>query len=239
MRTRLAVALAAALLTSGCGFLDAVAHPEELQDATTSSTPPAPAAPTTTAGPDVIAQAELRWAGDGSSAGSLAVTVGKVQTGLIPPFHEFAEDCPVSGPSLQYVPVILSFGGAAAAGPAGRLAVIPGPSTPGDIGDVGVFFRPGDEDDEYCRDYPPLPSTDTFWSHGAGGEATGYVVLDQAVTAATPQGRADVFPTLQARIGHLRVRDPDTQVERALTLGTVGAGTTCPDDPGAFCISLG
>ncbi|WP_448627493.1 hypothetical protein [Geodermatophilus sp. URMC 64] len=122
---------------------------------------------------------------------------------------------------------------------AGHLTVTPGPATPADIGDVGVFFNPSPGHDQYCTDHPPLPVTDTFWSRGGPNRVTGYVVLDEAVTPATPEGRADVFPTLQARIDTLRLEDAATGAERAITPAAVHVGAPCPDDPAALCVPLG
>ena len=232
LRRALVAAAVVLPVLSGCGFLDAMAHPEEQERSTAESptTVPTPAAtPTPEPGPVVVADVVV----DG--AGSLTVSVGPVVTGLVLPFSEFFEDCPVHGPSLQYVPVEFALPD----GLAGHLTVTPGPATPADIGDVGVFFEPSIGEDAYCQGYPPLPTTDTFWAHGSGGRITGYVVLDQAVTPATPQGRADVFPTLQARIDTLRLKDPDTGVERPLDLGAVRVGALCPDDASALCVPLG
>lgn len=234
-----AVLLAVVLTAAGCGFVNAMAHPEE-QTTEASSPAPVPAAPATStapAGPVTIVRADL----DGTDNLHLAVSVGPVRTGLVPPFPEFSDGCPVSGPSLQYVPVTFDLAGLpidSYEGLAAHLTVTPGPSTPGDIGDVGVFFGPSPGHDAYCTDYPPLPTSDKFWEQGMQHEVTGYVVLDQAVTAATPQGRAEVFPTLQARIDHLRVKDGQTLAERQLHVTAVGTGTQCPDDPDAFCIPL-
>ena len=67
---------------------------------------------------------------------------------------------------------------------------------------------------------------------------TGFVVLDEAVTAATPDGRADVFPTLRLRISELRLF-ADPEHVRSLTLGELSIGAACPDDTEAICVSLG
>lgn len=234
---RIGTALLAVVLTaSGCGFLNAMAHPEaQAAEATTS-----PAAPTTP-GPDdsvVIANVPLQT-DDGATFGQLVVTTGSIHTGLVLPFGQFSEDCPVDGPSMQYVPVTFTLSGAGSAdgGLAAHLTVTPGPSTPADIGDVGVFFNPTQGHDEYCQDFPPLPTTDGFWVRGGPDKVSGYVVLDMAVTPTTPEGRADVFPTLQARIDHIRILTggPDTLT---LSVGAGPVGTPCADDPAALCVPL-
>jgi hypothetical protein len=234
------VALGVVLTLSGCGFAQALAHPEAQQTADPVPTMAPAAAPSTTPGPRVVAHGAL-LAG-GAQVGTVQVSVGPVVTGLVPPVREFGLDCPVSGPALQYVPVEISFtladDGDDGGGLAGHLTAAPGPATPADIGDLGVFFRPSQDDDEpSCADYPPLPTTDRFWARGTP-LTTGYVVLDQAVGPTTPEGRAEVFPTLQLRVDHLRIRDYSAR-ETPLTLGPLTVGAACPDDAGAICTPAG
>ena len=101
-----------------------------------------------------------------------------------------------------------------------------------------MFFDAESGDQQpYCTTAPPLPTTDTFWGRGAD-TVIGYVVLDQAVGPATPQGRAEVFPTLQLRLDHLRTRTYEGR-ETPLSLGPLTAGAVCPDDDGAFCVAMG
>ena len=229
-------ALGVVTTLSGCGFAEALAHPEAQQAVAAVPSPVPAAAPSTPAGPRVVARAALL--AHGEQVGTVQVSVAPVVTGLVPPVPEFPLDCPVPGPSLQYVAVDLSFGLLDDGGPAGHLTASAGPGTPGDIGDLGVFFHRSQDDDEpYCTDYPPLPATDTFWGRGTT-EITGWVVLDQAVGPATPEGRAEVFPTLQLRLDHLRSRTEGGR-ETPLTGGALSVGSACPDDAGAICVPAG
>jgi hypothetical protein len=83
-----------------------------------------------------------------------------------------------------------------------------------------------------------LPGTDRYWNYGGRSVIDGYVVLADAVTPATPDGRPEVFPTLELRVGELRLfTDPEAQ--RSLTIGQVTVGAPCPDDEGALCVPLG
>ena len=233
------VALGVLMTLSGCGFAEALAHPEaqQAQQAADAGPTPVPvAAPSTAAGPRLVARATLLARGE--QVGTVQVSVAPVVTGLVPPVPEFPLDCPVSGPSLQYVAVDLAFDLGGDGGPAGHLTATPGPGSPSDIGDLGVFFhRSPDDGDPYCADYPPLPATDTFWGRGTS-EITGWVVVDQAVGPATPQGRAEVFPTLQLRLDHLRIRTESGR-ETPLTVGALSVGAACPDDAGAICVPAG
>jgi hypothetical protein len=189
------------------------------------------------AGPVVVAEGTLLGEQGG---GRFTVTVGAVQTGLVPPVPNFADSCPVDPLTLQYLPVEFTFtaGGALVPGLAARVDVGVGPETPADIGDVGVVVESGDGTEQYCFDYPPLPTSDRFWNQMGAATISGYVVLDEAVTAATPQGRADVFPTLRLRISELRQFSDPEQV-RTLRLGDLTVGAPCPDDAEAICVPLG
>lgn len=223
---RVVGAVAALLLTvSGCGFANALAHPKTPDvipdDGLTSAAP-------STSPPRTILDALL------TGGGRVFVTVDPVRTGLAPPVPNFGQDCPVSAPSLQYV----AFHVGGVYGLAAHVRVSTTPSTPAGIGDVGVFVDSGNGDEQYCTDYPPLPTSDKFWNQMGASSISGWVVLDGAVTSTTPQGRPEVFPTLQLRFSDFRVfSDPAAQRRAAPLAPTVGA--LCPDDPSALCVSLG
>jgi hypothetical protein len=237
--------------TSGCGFMNDLAHPDAAPPAAPATTVPSPAPPSSAVPvddapdpdePRVIAQGELLGSGDGTS-GHLVVTQGPVRTGLVPPVPGFSFTCPVEGPSLQYVAVDFAYAPTAAprssprAGLAAHVSVDTGAGTPADVGDVGVFADSGGDPGPYCADYPPLPTTDTFWNQMGAATVTVFVVLDQAVTPAFPVGRSDVFPTLQLRISELRWFS-DPQAQRSLTVGGMSVGAACADDPDAICVPL-
>jgi hypothetical protein len=232
---RTAAALLAVVLTAaGCGFMNAMAHPEEQTAEATSASSTSPATPDPDE-PVVIVNLPLN--GGGSRLGQLVVRTGSVHTGLALPYPEMNEGCRLDSSSLQYVPVTFTFdGGGADGGLAAHLTVTPGPDTPADIGDVGVFFRPTPGHDVYCQDSPPLPTTDTFWVRGGPSNVDGWVVVSRAVTPATPQGRPDVFLTLQARIDHIRLLDGDDELPLSPAAGPVG--TPCADDAEALCVPL-
>jgi hypothetical protein len=239
VRTAAAATLAFVLLTtSGCAFLDDLADPDDRRPAATlapeTGTPSSPPS-----GEVIVADAQLMARGGGGPT-HLRVTVGRVVTGLVLPFSQFAEDCPVDATVLQYMPVEFEFAPpqAESQGLAAHLTVTPGAGTPAGIGDVGTFFPPDTPDERYCTESPPLPTTDTFWSYASGNRITGYIVLDRAVTAGTPEGRPEVFPTLQARISDVRLRGL-SGAEEPLTVDALSVGAVCPDDPDALCVSLG
>jgi hypothetical protein len=63
------------------------------------------------------------------------------------------------------------------------------------------------------------------------------VVLEEAVPTGTPQGRSDVFSSLQLKVSNLR--QFDDYVPRPLTADTPTIGQLCPGDLEAVCAPLG
>jgi hypothetical protein len=229
---RTAVALAAVLVTTaGCGLGAALG---EGPPRAASTADPGTVAAVTSAAPATTARGPVQVAavplGGPAGTDQLTVTVGQVQTGLVPPMPNWSEHCQVDYPALQYVPITLQAGRDELAG---HLTVSTTADTPAGLAPIGVFFDGSAE--PYCQDDPPFALTDTFWSHGNGGRATAYVVLQDAVTPATPQGRAEVFSTLDIRIDHLRVH---SEGDLPYTPGTPTAGALCPDDADAICVPL-
>ena len=235
-----ALLAAAAVLTSGCGFVQDLAEPDGPPSIPVASSAPPDEPPAE--GPDVVVDGVLVNE-SGGAIGRLTVTVGPAQAGLVPPVPNFSDTCPVEPTALQYVPVSIAFTTPGASRPGGpglaaRLDVGIGPSTPSDIGDVGIVVESGDGTEHYCFDYPPLPTSDRFWNQMNAATITGYVVLDQAVTSATPDGRPDVFPTLGLRISEFRLFS-DPEDVRTLRVGDLEVGAPCPDDAESVCVSLG
>jgi hypothetical protein len=231
----LAAGVSVVLLTAGCGFLGALANPE----AADTEHPTATASATATPGPPVpltIVEGDLLTRG-GAPAGHLSVSVGKIQTGLVPPVPvaDFDEACAVEGSSLQYVPVDFAF---TSAGLAAHVTIGRGPATPADAGQVGIFVESGNSSQVYCADAPPLPTADKFWNQMGAPTITAWVVVDRAVTPETPDGRPEVFPTLQLRISDFR-RFTDPTAQQTLMLGPLGLGAPCADDAEAICVPLG
>jgi hypothetical protein len=214
---------------SGCGFMHALAHPPapEPEPVATATAAPTPEPP------PVIVDGDLR-ASDGGAGGRFAVTLGKARTGLVPPVSD-AQSCHFDAPSLQYLPVEF----ATPPGLAAHVEVSTGPATPPDIGDVGLFVESNGGAQVYCTDFPPLPTRDKFWNQSGAPTLTAWVVLERAVTPETPDGRPEVFPTLQLRISDLRELSDPWTVQRRLVPGTLGVGAACADDPRAICVPLG
>jgi hypothetical protein len=227
----LVVLLIVMVSTAGCGFLNALADPQASD--TGSSIATGAAAPTPSPEPPpAIVDGDLLTSG-GAPSGHLAVTLGSARTGLVPPVAN-TEGCHFDAPSLEYVPVEF----ATSPGLAAHVEISTGPATPAGIGDVGIFVESNSGDQVYCTDYPPLPTRDKFFNQSGARTITAWVVLDHAVTPATPDGRPEVFPTLHLRISDFRLLS-DATTGRSLVPGPLGRGTVCPDDAHAICVPLG
>jgi hypothetical protein len=230
--------LAVVAATSGCGFLADLANPDddvpvaaadETAPATSTMRTPEPEKPT------VIADGQLTRDG-GLLAGRLTVTANPARAGLLPMVPNVV-DCPLDAAVLQYVEVEFGYT-SPSPGLAAHVEISRGPATPADVADVGIFADSTNPDETYCDDAPPLPTRDKFWNQMGARTVAAFVVLDQAVTPATPEGRAAVFPTLQLRISDLRVFE-DEMHQRSLGVGDLTIGAACPDDPAAICVPLG
>lgn len=231
LRPRALVVLAAVLPAAGCGFLDALAHPDAGMPTRYTDEQPAG---TSAAVPRIVGQAAL----DG--VGTLTVTVGEPVAGLLPPVPD-ARDCPWDPTRLQWVPVSFTLTteeGVRVPGLAAQVTVHRGPGTPADAGDVGVLVESGGVEVQDCVGRTALPTSDRFWDQMGAPETTAYVVVEDAVDAAHPDGRPDVLPSLQLEASSLRVfADPADQ--RPVALEDPAVGHRCADDPAALCVLLG
>ena len=228
---------ALALTVSGCGFANALAHPRTPDVLPEQA--PTTAAPTTSSDRTVV-EAYVRLAT--GALGHVSVTVGPIRSGLAPPVTNFPDDCPVSATSLQFVAVGVTFrfgDGQPSPGLAGHLTIRTTAATPAGIGDLGVFFESQDGNVRYCAHYPPLPTTDTFYNHDGPQVTYGYVVLDRAITPTTPQGRPEVFPTLQLQLSDLRYYEPYSEHATPVTPAAPTVGSLCAGSSSAICAPLG
>jgi hypothetical protein len=180
----------------------------------------------------LVAQAPLQRAGQ--PFGALTVGTGELVEGLAPPVNNFSTCGASDAEQLEFLPVEIRD---PLVGVAASVTVQAGPATPPGIGRLGFFFRSGNADAIPCQEGAAWPTTDSFESSSGAPLITGYVVLDHAVTTDTPQGRADVFSSLQLKISHLR--QFDDYVLRPLSVGTPTVGQLCPGDRDAVCAPLG
>jgi hypothetical protein len=233
-------ALALVAVVAGLGIAAVVpdgARPSSSADATPT---PAVAAPSSAIGTvatapsqePTIAQAPLQRAGH--PAGLLTVGTGKPVLGFAPPLLNFNACGAGDGQQVEYLPVEIRD---AATGLAAAVTVRPGPTTPPDIGRLGFFFESHDGNATPCRDGVAWPTTDSFETITGAPLITGYVVLDHAVTATTPQGRPDILSSLQLEVSNLR--QFDDYVPHPLSVDTPTVGQLCSGDRAAVCAPIG
>jgi hypothetical protein len=100
------------------------------------------------------------------------------------------------------------------------------------IGRLGFFFQAGHAS-------TPCPNgawsaSDSFLASNVGQEIiTGYVVLDQAFTSSTSQGRADVFRSLLVRVSNIRTSG------RPAIVTPPPVGSLCPGTQNELCAPPG
>jgi hypothetical protein len=228
-----AVAVVVALALLAVGLLGHARAPGSPSTATapavTSPSTPDVAAPEVA---PVLIQAALDYPGLVDSVvptAPLVVGTEPVQGGAAPDRVPNFDSCTGDPASLQYLPVKIRK-------PENWLSaaftVQPTASTPTDIGRLGFFFQAGPASTP-CRN-GAWSTSDSFQASNVGqGSITGYVVLDRAFTSSTPQGRVDVFATLQLRISNIRLSDRPAEVHPPTV------GSFCPGTTRDLCTSLG
>lgn len=224
-----------ALAALAAALLDQTRSPRVASTATAPSSAPRPipaARPATPEVAPVLIRAALDYPGVVDSVvptAPLIVGTQPVQGGAAPDRVPNFDSCHADATSLQYLPVQIRM-------PenwlSARFTVQPSTSTPTGIGRLGFFFQAGEAS-------IPCPAgawstSDSFQASNMGQEViTGYVVLDQAFTAATPQGRPEVFRSLGLRISDIRLSDRPADVHPPTV------GSFCPGTRSDLCASLG
>jgi hypothetical protein len=164
----------------------------------------------------------------GGGIGPLVVGTLPVRGGVAPERVPNFDSCGADRAALQYLPVQISL-------PADYLSatfeVRTTASTPSSIGRLGFFFQAGRESTP-CTD-GAWPTSDSFLANLHQAHITGYVVLDQAFTPSTPQGRPDVFGTLELRVSDIRLSG------RPATVSAPTIGSLCPGTQNELCAALG
>jgi hypothetical protein len=210
-----------------------VAHRLAATTPVTSTAPPANAA---AAAPTLEARSVVIDAGlsdpavtGGYQLAPLIVGTQSLQGGTSPDLVPQFDTCQADEAALQYLPVQIRT-------PQNWLSATftmqTTASTPPDLGRLGFFFQAGDASTP-CPD-GAWSTSDSFEASNVGqARITGYVVLDQAFAASTPQGRPDVFRTLQLRVSNIRFSG------RPATVSPPTVGSLCPGTEDELCVSLG
>jgi hypothetical protein len=227
-----AAALALTVLVSGCGFVNALAHPATTADVGSGPAPgsaPASASPS----PVIAAAADLAGSLDGRPA-SLRVAVAGAKTGVPPELPPAA--CRLAPDATEYAAVSVIFTSRSlptkqtgvssnlrldlsVAGTNGLgVIAIDGPATP-------------------CADTSGLSATTTLQTEDLADEHQTVTVY---VVARTSRDTPDPLRGVTLQLSNPR-HHPDDIDSRAWTwnLSQVTTGSTCPADPNSLCVSMG
>ena len=162
----------------------------------------------------------------GGDLAPLIVGIGALQGGSAPARVPNFDSCSADAATVQYLPVQIREPDSWLSA---TVTVQTTASTPSGIGRLGFFFQAGNSS-------IPCPAgawstSDSFLASTMGQWLiTGYVVLDRAYTPSTPQGRADVFRTLQLRVSNIRSSG------RPVAIGAPTVGALCPGSSDALCV---
>ena len=220
-------ALAIAVLTSGCGFMNALAHPAASSEATSTSTTPeaiASASVTTSVSPSPTDSAAVELAG--SSDGRPAVLRVSVAT---------ARRCQPPSDS-EYAPVSIVFSDHSEptkqTGVSSNLLLHL--SVTGGNGRGGIAI--GTELASSCGNISALPSTTTLQTQNLADE---HQTMTVYVVARTGPDVPDPFRGVTLELRNLR-HHPDDIDSGAWTwdVRQVTVGNACPDNPNSLCVPI-
>lgn len=231
-RTRLLVgvcALTAAVLTSGCGFANALAHPAtpsySLPEATVSTATTTPAPPSR-----VVAAADLVRNSSGGRSDSLTVRVTPVRHGVpivLTPGGLLTQDCRLDPAATRYVTVSVRLTDYETSGVASNLHL--DLATTRGAGIVAVTVNPTD----YCHGGATLPVQTSLQSVDLTDNFQTMTVYVLARTSPTdPEPLHGV--TLQLR--HLT--DEVDGALRSWEVQRITAGAPCPGDANSLCVPV-
>jgi len=228
-----ATALTACILLSGCGFADALAHPQPQTPAPTTA---GTAAPTSAAAPSLTA--DLVGSVDGPT-GSLAVTVSAVQPG-VPPLYVaggLAADCRLDPATTEYRQVTVLFVSGFVDTKATRHSANLRLDLRVDDGSTaGVLLQPRILPESFC-DGSDVPTDAVLQTEDLSDE---HQTLTAYVVARTGDDGQDPLLGAMLELGDLR-HHPNDVDGTDWTWGPqdIVGGSTCADDPGSLCLPLG
>jgi hypothetical protein len=230
--------LALTVLASGCGFVNALAHPAAdpspssaaTSGSRTTSSPPT--APVPVAGADLVASSNGRPA-------SLAVAVSPPHPGVPPLTTQnglLTDDCHLAADAAEYETLTVGF---TDRGPADtkqddeasnlRVDVV----APAGSG-IGVFVE--DAAGIYCQGATTMPTQTTMQTQDLAGEHQAFTVY---VIARTSSTTPDPLHAATVQLRNLR-RHPDAINPRSWTWNVqrVTTGSACPGEPDSLCVPL-
>jgi hypothetical protein len=227
------LALALALLASGCGFVNALAHPASASDVGPQPAPASSAASSPSSSPIAAVTAELAGSFDGRPA-TLRVAVAATRRGIPPDL--VPGDCRLAPDAAEYAEVSVVFTDRSL--PAKQTGVSSNLrldlNVAGGAG-AGVLVI-GSEPTTYCNDTSVLPATNTLQTQDLADEHQTITVFVVARTsAANPDPLRGV--TVQLRNPRHRPDDVDSRAWAWDLQQTTGSA--CPADTTGLCVRIG
>lgn len=230
--------LALAGLVSGCGFVNALAHPA----AEPTSPSVASAGPVLTAGPSTapapVAAADLVASSNGRPA-SVAVAVSAPHPGVPPLLAQgglLADDCHLASDAAVYETLTVGF---TDRGPADTKQDDEAPNLRVDVAapdgsGIGVFVE--DAAGVYCQGAATMPTQTTMQTQDLADEHQAFTVY---VIARTSAASPDPLHGVTVQLRNLR-RHPDDINPRTWTwhVQRITIGSACPGEPDTLCVPL-
>jgi hypothetical protein len=233
-----ACALALTVLTSGCGFVNALAHPAAVRAPSSAATAGSSSTGTPSTAPAPVAAADLAASSNGRPA-SVAVAVSpaipgvpllQAQNGMLP------GDCHLAADAAEYETLTVGF---TDRGPADTKQDDEAPNLRVDVvapsgSGIGVFVE--DAEGVYCQGRATMPTQTTLQTQDLAGEHQAFTVY---VIARTSTANPDPLRAATVELRDLR-RDPDGINPHSWTWNVqrVTTGSACPGEPQALCVPL-
>jgi hypothetical protein len=231
-------ALALTVPLSGCGFVNALAHPPTAPSPTSAATADSSTTSSPSAAPVPVAAADLVASSNGRPA-SLAVAVSPPHPGVPPLTTQnglLTDDCHLAADAAEYETLTVGF---TDRGPADTKQDDEAPNLRVDVdapigSGIGVFVE--DAAGTYCQGAATMPTQTTMQTQDLAGEHQAFTVY---VVARTSPATPDPLHALTVQLRNLR-RHPDDINPHSWTwkVRRVTTGSACPGEPDSLCVPL-
>lgn len=226
------LALAFALLASGCGFVNALAHPASASDVGPQPAPATSATSSTSTAPIAAVTAELAGSFDGRPA-TLRVAVSATRKGVPPDL--VPGDCRLTPGATEYAEVSVVFTNRSL--PTKQTGVSSNLRLDLNVagGDGAGVLVIASEPTTYCDDTAVLPATNTLQTQDLADE---HQTITVYVVARTSAANPDPLRGVTVQLRNPRHR-PDDIDSRAWTWNLKQTtGSACPADTTGLCVQI-
>jgi hypothetical protein len=231
-------ALAVTVLASGCGFVNALAHPPADPSPSSAATDGSRTTSSPSSAPAPVAGADLVASSNGRPA-SLAVAVSPPHPGVPPLTTQnglLTEDCHLAADAVEYETLTVGF---TDRGPADTKEDDEASNLRVDVGvptgsGIGVFVE--DTAGIYCQGAATMPTQTTVQTQDLAGE---HQALTVYVIARTSPAAPDPLQAVTVALHNLR-RNPDVINPRSWrwNVRRITTGHACPGEPDSLCVPL-